>query len=138
MRRILVPGGTVTLTVWSTIPPWAVAIADGLTEYVSAEAAKLSLGPFTFNDSDFIHGLLTDAGFSDIKMDILVVDRRIGPAEVSIPEEMASAAYADDVSKLDIETRTAMVKEIGDASEQYRVNHGFAIPQEAHLIHATA
>ena len=138
MRRVLAPGGTVTLIVWSSIPPWAVAIADGLTKYVSAEAAKQSLGPFSFTDPDIIHGLLADAVFSNIQMEILVVDRSIGPAETSIPEEMASAAYASDVAKLDIAARKAMIKEIGGALVQYRVDDGFAIPQEAHLVHGTA
>lgn len=138
MRRVLGPGGSATLTVWSEVPPWAVAIANGLTRYVSADAAKQSLGPFTFNDTGVIHGLLVEAGFSDIHMDILVVDRNIGPAEIAIPEEMASAAYATDVAKLDIATRTVMIKEIGAALSKYRIGKGFAVPQETHLIRAAA
>ena len=138
IRRVLTPGGTVALTVWSSLPPWGIAIADGLTRYVSADVAQRSLGPFSFRDPDVIRGLLVEAGFSKIYMEILEVKRSIGPAEVSIPEDMASTAYAADVAKLDIATRAAMVKEIGEALGRYRVDGGLAVPQETLLIRAAA
>jgi len=115
-----------------------IAIADGLTRYVSADVAQRSLGPFSFRDPDVIRGLLVEAGFSKIYMEILEVKRSIGPAEVSIPEDMASTAYAADVAKLDIATRAAMVKGIGEALGKYRVDGGLAVPQETLLIRAAA
>ena len=138
IRRVLVPGGTLILTVWSAVPQWGTAIADGLTRYVSAEAAKTSLAPFSFNDPEVIQALLVESGFLDIKMDILVVERLLGPAEESIPEEMASGAYANDVEKLDMATRTALVQEVAEALQNYQKGDGFAIPQPSHLIRATA
>ena len=115
-----------------------IAIADGLTRYVSAEIAKQSLGPFSFSDQDVIRGLLVEAGFSKIEMEVLVVERRIGPVEVSIPRNKASTPYASDVAKLDIVTRTAMVKDIAEALEKYRVEGSLAVPQETVLIRAAA
>ena len=126
------------MTIWSSLPPWGIAIADGLTRYVSAEIAKQSLGIFSFRDPDVIRGLLVEAGFSKVKMEVLVVERRIGPAEVSIPGDMASTAYASDVAKLDIVTRTAMVKDIAKALEKYRIEGSLAVPQETLLIRAAA
>ena len=138
IRRVLTPGGTVILTVWSAVPPWGIAIADALTRYVGAEAAKTSLAPFVFHDPEVIMALFAESGFSETQMEILVVDRRLGPAPESISAEMASAAYAGDVEKLDSATRTAMVDEVGEALQDYRTDEGFAIPQNAHLIRATA
>ena len=126
------------MAIWSSLPHLGIAIADGLTRYVSAEIAKQSLGPVSFSDPDVIRGLLVEAGFSKIEMEVLVVERRIGPAEVSIPGNMASAAYASDVAKLDIVTRTAMVKNMAEALEKYRVEGGLAVPQETLLIRAAA
>lgn len=126
------------MAIWSSLPPLGIAIADGLTRYVSAEIAKQSLGPVSFSDPDVIRGLLVEAGFSKIEMEVLVVERRIGPAEVSIPGNMASTAYASDVAKLDIVTRTAMVKNMAEALEKYRVEGGLAVPEETLLIRAAA
>lgn len=126
------------MAIWSSLPHLGIAIADGLTRYVSAEIAKQSLGPVSFSDPDVIRGLPVEAVFSKIEMEVLVVERRIGPAEVSIPGNMASTAYASDVAKLDIVTRTAMVKDIAKALEKYRVEGDLAVPQETLLIRAAA
>ncbi len=138
MRRVLAPGGTVILTVWSSIPPLSVAIADALARYVGAEVAKTSLAPFSFHDPEVIQALVVESGFLEIQTEILILDRRIGPAEESIPKMMAGAAYANDVEKLDMPTRAAMVKEIGEALRDYRTDIGFTIPNETHLCRATA
>ena len=138
IRRILTPGGIVIFTVWSAVPPLATAIADGLTRYVSAEVAKTSVSPFVLNDSEVIQTLFVDSGFLEIQMETMVVERRIGPPEESIPREMVSSAYADDVGKLDMATRAALVDEVGEALRDYRTDDGIAIPQHTHLIRAIA
>ena len=71
-------------------------------------------------------------------METMVVERRIGPPEESIPREMVSSAYADDVGKLDMATRAALVDEVGEALRDYRTDDGIAIPQHTHLIRAIA
>ena len=138
LRRILTPGGSLILTVWSEVSPLNAALADALARYVSAEVAKKSLMPYSFHDPEVIRALVVESGFSEIQMKILVVERRIGPAEESIPEEMASSAYAEDVGKLERTALTAMVKQVGEALQDYRKDDGFATPQHAHLIRATA
>lgn len=138
MRRVLAPGGTLILTVWSAVTALGAAFADVLTRYVSAEVAKTSVAPFAFNDREVIQTLFVESGFLEIKIEIMVVERLIGPAEESIPAIMAAAAYANDIEKLDAATRTAIVKEVGEALKDYRKDEGFAIPHHTHLIRATA
>lgn len=138
MRRVLVPGGTLILTVWSSVPPSNAAFADALSRYVSAEVAKTSLAPFAFQDSEVIQALFVESGFSEIQRETMVLERRIGPAEESIPKIMASGAYANDVEKLAVATREAMFMEIGEAMRDYRTDIGFTIPSETHLFRATA
>ena len=134
IRRILTPGGTLILTVWSSIPPSNAAIADALTRYVGAEVAKTSLAPFSFHDPEVIQALFVESGFLEIQMEILTFDRLVGPAEESIPKIMASAPYANEVEKLDLATREAMVMEIGESMRDYRTDIGFTIPMETYLF----
>ncbi len=96
------------------------------------------LAPFSFHDPEVIQALFVESGFLKIQMEILIFNRRIGPAEESIPKMMASAAYANDVEKLDLPTRAALVKEVGEALRDYRTDIGFTIPNETHLCRATA
>ena len=67
-------------------------------------------------------------------MEILTFDRLVGPAEESIPKIMASAPYANEVEKLDLATREAMVMEIGESMRDYRTDIGFTIPMETYLF----
>ena len=138
VRRILTTGGTLILTVWSAVPALGAAISEGLGRYVSAEAAKTALGPFIFNDIKIIKPLFVESGFSDIQNEVLVVERNLGPAEQSIPLELAGQGFADDIEKLDTATRAALFNGVGEALKEFRTDGGFAIPQHTHLIRATA
>jgi len=138
MRRIMAPGSSTILTIWSSINPLAAAIADGLTRYVSAEAATTSLAPFSFRDADLIKKLFEEAGYREIDMEILEVPRRIGPAEESIPREMEGSTYWNGVVKLDRTKREEMFQHIGEALRDFGVDGGLTIPHQTHLIRASA
>jgi len=138
IRRVLKPGGPVNMTVWSDLNPYNAAVAGALTQYVSAQVAAGSTAPFEFRDLVVIKKPLIAAGFHDITTEPLIVERLLGPAEKSIPTELAGVPYANDVAKLDTPTRMALFKYISDALEQYRVADGFVIPQDTNLIRAVA
>lgn len=138
IRRVLVPGGALIVTVWSAVPALATALAEALTKYVSPAIAKTSLAPYMFIDLEVIKGLFIESGFSDIKTEVLVVDRKLGSAEESIPLEIASTPYGADVEKLDEVAKETMFREVGEALKDYGTGDGFSIPQHTHLIRATA
>jgi ubiquinone/menaquinone biosynthesis C-methylase UbiE len=138
IRRVLKSNGSLNLTVWSDLNPYNAAVAGALTQYVSAQVAAGSTAPFEFGNLGVIKKLLIDAGFHAIDTESLVVQRRLGPAEESIPMELAGVPYASDVERLDPPTRNALFKYITDALEKYRVADGLEIPQETHLVRADA
>lgn len=138
MLRVLTPGGSMILTVWSAVSPVNAAISDALARYVSDEAAKSALAPFAFRDSEVIKGLMTEAGIQGIKMETLVVDRLIGPAEESIPRSMAGTPYGVEFGKADVTTQDALVRDVAEALRDFQGDNGFTVPQETHLIRATA
>ena len=114
------------------------AISEGLGRYVSAEAAKTALGPFIFNDIKIIKPLFVESGFAGIQNEVLFVERNLGPAEQSIPLELAGEGFADDIEKLDTATRAALFNGVGEALKEFRTDGGFANTQHTHLIRATA
>lgn len=138
IRRVLAPGGSMIMTVWSEIPPLQGARADALAKYISADVAKSSLAPFSFRNHDAIRALVVEAGFQAVQMETLVVESRIEPGAEPIRRGLAAQPYANDVAKLDSAKKDALVKEIEEALTKYRVDDGLAIPQETHLIRATA
>lgn len=138
VRRVLKPGGTLILTVWSAVPALGAAVSEGLERYVGAEAARAALSPFAFRDLEVIKLLFVESGFSDIQTEVLAVDRLLGPTEESIPQELGGGGFGEDLEKLDASDKTALINGIGEALKEFQTDDGFAVPQPTHLIRAAA
>jgi len=138
LRRVLAPDGTMILTVWSSISPLFAAIADAADRYIGAEAATSALAPYAFRDGEVINSLITEVGFSRVEMEILVVERRIGPPEKAIPNEIFGGTVGPFVSKLDESTQKALFADVAEALRDFVEHDGIIVPQEAHLIRAHA
>ncbi len=84
-RRVLRPGGRLSLAVWDSVEhnPWALLptlelIDRGLVEAPGAGEP----GPFALGDSERVRGLLERAGFADIDVQRLELEQRHSSAEV--------------------------------------------------------
>ncbi|MFI5008956.1 MAG: class I SAM-dependent methyltransferase [Solirubrobacterales bacterium] len=78
-RRVLRPGGRAALAVWDTLAnnPWAQLPAQELGERGLAQPpAEGAPGPFTLGDMERVHALLEEAGFTEIVLDAIAVERR--------------------------------------------------------------
>ena len=137
MRRVLAPGKSVVLTVWSAVSPLFAAIAEACDRYIGPEASTSALSPFAYRDIKVIKALLLEAGFPEVKVDPLAVERRIGPAKEAIPKKIAGAPVGTLMAKLDGPTQKPLYDDIEEALSGYVVNGGIVVPQEAHLIQAT-
>jgi SAM-dependent methyltransferase len=78
-RRVLRPGGHVALAVWDTLAknPWAQLpglelAARGLTQ----PPVEGTPGPFALGDTDRVRELLEEAGFTEIELGAIAVERR--------------------------------------------------------------
>jgi ubiquinone/menaquinone biosynthesis C-methylase UbiE len=69
MRRVLAPGGMAILSVWVFANPFNAALAEGLAKYAGANAAALSLKPFSLGDPLVLRRLVSGAGFSVVDME---------------------------------------------------------------------
>lgn len=137
IQRVLAPGGSIILTVWSAISPLFAAIADAAGQYIGPEASTSALSPFAYRDIEVIKGLVVDAGFVQINVEPLVVERRIGPAKEGIPKEIAGAPVGTLVAKLDEPKQKSLYEDIEEALRDFVEDGGIVVPQEAHLIRAS-
>jgi ubiquinone/menaquinone biosynthesis C-methylase UbiE len=134
IRRVLDDGGRLALSVWSEPSPLFVALAGVLAKYIGDEVAERWLAPYSFRDGEVIGALVTAAGFSHVELQALTIDRRIGPAEVSIPSEIAGNPAGAHFAKCDPDTRRRIVAEAAAILAPYRTDAGFTMPQESHLF----
>jgi SAM-dependent methyltransferase len=79
-RRVLRPGGRLALAVWDSLQanPWALLPAQELIERGLSKAPEPGdpPGPFALGDAARVHELLADAGFVDIQVQELDLERR--------------------------------------------------------------
>lgn len=136
IRRVLEPGGRLALTVWTGASPLFVAIAEALESHLNEEVARRSLTPFTFNDQAHISSLISAAGFKEVEISRLVVDREVGPASHSIPREIASNPIAAEVATEGSQVMQAIVESVDSSLADFRDGDGFIIPQESFLFTA--
>ena len=136
IRRVVKPGGRLALTVWSGASPLFVAIAKALETHIDEDVARRSLTPFTFNDQAHISSLISAAGFSEVAVTRIVVDRKVGPEAHSIPREIASNPIASEVESEGSQVMQSIVGSVDSSLANFRVGDGFIVPQESFLFTA--
>ncbi|MDH3535819.1 MAG: hypothetical protein OER87_08745, partial [Gammaproteobacteria bacterium] len=129
--------GRVAITVWSGASPLFLAIAAALETFIDREIAERSLTPFTFNDQPHIESLVSGAGFHDISISRISVDRIVGPAAVSIPREIAGNPIAAEVAAEGPAVMSRIVESVNEKLAEFRDGEGFIVPQESYLFIAT-
>ncbi|HEX9681967.1 MAG TPA: methyltransferase domain-containing protein [Acidimicrobiales bacterium] len=71
MRRVLVPGGRLTLNVAGAIQPLNVLFGEALATHINPDLAGFTNVVFSMHDPAQLEGLLSDAGFSEISVRVI-------------------------------------------------------------------
>lgn len=134
IHRVLKPDGRLVLSIWSEVSPLFTILAEALERHIGTAIAERSLAPFAFRDQAHIENLLTKAGFTEHKVQILTVDRQIGLAKESIPAEIAGNPVGEEVANKGPEVLNRIVQRVTDHLVPYKLNEGFSIPQTTFLF----
>lgn len=138
IRRVLAPAGRLSITLWSEVNPYNAALATALAKHVSEQASNQSVAPFAFRDAETIEALLVEAGYTAIKMPVIVVTRRMEPMNISLPQEIAGTPYAQAITSGDEATQDALIADVSAAMQPFRDGEGFAIPIRTYLVQGKA
>jgi SAM-dependent methyltransferase len=140
MRRVLSPGGRLTLAVWRANQhhPFFGALADALTRHVSPEAGAGGHVPFALGEVTELRTLITGAGFSDVRIRIEILPMRVASLEQYVPEHLAATPMAGAVAAAGESARAALLQNISTAVQAYRDDEGWAFPMEAYIVSARA
>lgn len=137
-RRVAAVGGRIVATVWSAPSPLFAAIADALRAHVGPDVADLSLAPFSWAGAGTIVGRMSAAGFADVSLDEVEVERVLAEPEVAVPKEILGSAVGSSVAAMGPTALDSIVAEVLDATSHYRRGDHLVIPQRSHLISALA
>jgi ubiquinone/menaquinone biosynthesis C-methylase UbiE len=141
MRRVLVPGGKLVLSVWRALQHnlFFATLADALARHVSPEVAAASGAPFTLGEAEELRMLVTGAGFADVRVRIAMRLVRWPQSDdaILVPINLfrvLTAPAGSTVAALNDVTRTALLRDIRTALQSYTDDEGLAVPSETHVV----
>ena len=117
MRRVLVSGGRVALSVWTGPSPYFVAQREGLTRHVSPQAATSIAAAFTLGDRDELSGLLKVADFHNIVVHHVRMTLRFPPPEEFLLRHLSALPVAELVAATGEEDRAALAGRSHEGSD---------------------
>lgn len=137
MRRVLVPGGRLALSVWRSVEHQAAfhALQAALSRRVGAE--RSALPPFGFGDRDALRAVVTAGGFRDVR-----IRSEIRTTRFPSPQRFVRAIVAGAPTMLGAlagqgeETLDALANEVADDAREWIDDDGFAFPQVTHIATA--
>lgn len=136
MRRVLAPGGRIGLNVSGAPNQFQVALAEGLSEFVDADVANASLAPFAMRDPAELKALLADAGFREIAVHTLTLERRIEPTQEWLLQYTSALPYADAIAGMPPAARAEMLRDVARKIRRNWATDSFIVPWPVHVTFA--
>ena len=138
IRRVLVPGGRVAVSVWRPIAyqPVYVAFADALEDRISDEAGAMMRSPFPAWDRETLRTFVRDAGFEDASVTIEIGTIRYPSVEEFVRREAASSPFAAQITAVDRDVQEELVRAVAQACRGYVDDAGLISPMESHVVAA--
>lgn len=138
MRRVLGTQGRVALTIWAEASPLFIALAEAIERHVSVEEAQRSLAPFSYPGLRTLPAALGAAGFAEVTLDRISVDRIIPANAASIANEIMGAPVGAAVAARGEAAMAAVIAEVLDACREFQRADDLIVPQVANLFVAAA
>jgi SAM-dependent methyltransferase len=119
MRRVLVPGGRIVLSVWRAIEhsPGFQALGQAWARHVSPGAEVLP--PFVLGEGEGLAAELAAAGFRDVQSTTASRLLRYASVEDFVAPYVEATPLAEAWSQLDAPTRAAVANDVGTALAAY-------------------
>ena len=136
MNRVLASNGQLILSVWGGASDFFVAMAESVSKHINPELGAKYLAPFSFKLMEQLPSMLETAGFKDISVKNLSVDRVITNTEISIPKEILAHPAGQKVQDAGEGVVKAITNDVAIACTKYQSGKDMVIPQRVNLIQA--
>ncbi len=137
MRRVLVPGGRLVLSVWRSIEhaPGFRVLEEALARRIGA--AQAALPPFSLGDGQAIRSSVMSAGFREVRVRADVKLSRFQSAEHMVRSVVGGApTMLGALAEQGAGVLNTIVAEVADATRSYMDDEGWATPQATNIITA--
>ena len=132
IRRVLAPGGRVALACWDVAErnPWMTIPRQALVEAGHLEAPDPSLpGPMALSEPGLLAELIHAAGFTDVVVDGVEVQRQFADAPAYMAATVAiSSVVAERWAPLSAAEQAAVIARVGELAQPFAGPDGLTLP----------
>ncbi len=140
MHRVLVPGGRLAVSVWSSIgnSPGFSLLAEALENHIGSEAAALTRLPFSLASEGELRSLTERAGFRNVKIHPATKRLIFPSSDEFVKRYVAATPLASIVARAGSKSQQALLENMSKALQSHVNPDGLAFPIETHFVVAYA
>jgi ubiquinone/menaquinone biosynthesis C-methylase UbiE len=144
MRRVLVPGGRVLLSVFGPLAhnPAPQALADALERHLGPHASAIKRAEHDLDDPTALDELVAGAGFSDVAIETTTQQIRFPSPREYVRIQLAATPLAALMQEMPRELQAvlaeAVIADVSRALRSYSGDGGLTFPQECHILSASS
>ena len=138
MRRVLVGGGRIAVSVWSSVGPYNGAVAAALSRHIDYATATGFLASRRAPSRDELEQLAHAAGFDDISVRVNRIAVHLPRIDRFALEHLAATPAAPAVASATDAARALIATSVMEQMQQYRDGDGVTYPEETNVLTARA
>ena len=136
MRRVLVPGGRVFVSVWEGPTPYTIAMWNAVERHVGTDAAATLRKGRASEDPEALLQLMMQAGFRDVQIRARTRTTHLPAVAEFVLQHLAATPVAGAVEALNSSVRAALAEEVRTALRPYADGGGIAFPDATNVVTA--
>jgi len=136
MQRVLVPGGRIALSVWSSIGAYNSAVGEALTRFAGEDVATRFCASRQAPGKGELAQLATDAGFPEVAVEVRRLDIHLPRLDTFVLEHLAATPVASAIAGLGAEVHERIGAAVRDRLRSYEDGDGVTFPEETHVVTA--
>ncbi|MCY1126288.1 class I SAM-dependent methyltransferase [Frigidibacter sp. RF13] len=138
IRRVSAKNAKLVITVWAGASDFFLAMADSVGRHVDPGIGEKYLAPFSYRNIEQLPTTMKSAGFKNINVERIAVDRTMVNIHSSIKNEILGHPAGPKVLEAGQAVVDAIAADIIAACTEYRRGDDMIVPQLAYLCTASA
>ena len=136
IRRVLVRGGRLALSVWNSVGLYHGAVAEALARLVSDAAARQFSASRQVPSKDELQRLAIEAGFSAVDVRVVRIDVHLPHLDKFTLDHLAATPVASLIAAADPSIRRRIGESVMQQLQAYADGDGVTCPEETHVLTA--
>jgi SAM-dependent methyltransferase len=136
MRRVLVRGGRLALSIWTDVGPYNAAVGEALARCLGDATAIAFCASRAVLAKDQLERLATEAGFTAVDVSVRRMSIRLPRLDQFTLDHLSATPIASRVAAADPGTRSDIGASVMKALDRYADGDGVTYPEAIHLLTA--